>query len=380
MTGGTYNPQIDERLLLAYVEGELTADQRRGLLAAMEADPAQRERLEAMRRDRAGLRAIPDEPVPAGLLAAVADALEREAILAENPSPAPETPARSQPTRHRRPMSLWVGPLAAAAAVALIGGVALLQLLEGRVDGAGGEVELPELAMSDPEAASDPVAGEMLALRGEASVADEGEARAAAAPGEVEARLARAEATEPAWVAEPVDAERAAELAREGRLVMRVRVTRTQEMLRWLARVDAGSSRVALRRPDEGLVQSVHAWRRDLEVRRGEPQPPIFASRAFEPLDVSDLAPETDEELRPGLLLLEMEASRRAIDSAARAMERQDGVLQVLLEPLETPIHPPAPGPASSAAHEGGGVLWWRQSPEEWTPRVTVPILIEPAR
>ena len=73
----------DPEVLLAYVEGELTGDEAATVERALRDDGALRSLVEAMRADRAALRAWPDEEAPAGLTDDAVQHLERGSLLGD---------------------------------------------------------------------------------------------------------------------------------------------------------------------------------------------------------------------------------------------------------------------------------------------------------
>lgn len=77
--------------LLAWIEGDLSADRAEIVRRALDADPALASRLHAMRADRAALRAIADPaltPAPRGLVSAAIESAERSAVLDDDLAPA----------------------------------------------------------------------------------------------------------------------------------------------------------------------------------------------------------------------------------------------------------------------------------------------------
>ena len=118
----------DPEVLLAYVEGELSAADRAAVEAALRDEPALRSLVEGLRDDRAALRAWPTEDAPDGLSDQAVrrlERLERESLL--------DTAADAgAPDRRWRigPVLVYSGLAAALALAAAV----LFQTLDGNVE------------------------------------------------------------------------------------------------------------------------------------------------------------------------------------------------------------------------------------------------------
>jgi hypothetical protein len=123
--------RYDQDLLLDYLEGELDADRRAQLDALLAEDEHLAALLSELARDRAALRALPQEQAPAGLVHDATHAMERRMLLddsAEDTAPIPLSRGRAmaaEPTRS----SNWgrvMGLTGLAASVALVAGVLVI--------------------------------------------------------------------------------------------------------------------------------------------------------------------------------------------------------------------------------------------------------------
>jgi len=143
--GGQRIPEQEQRdeLLSAYLDGELSADERARLEAQLAADPVLRAELDALRHTVALVRALPAVSVP------------RNFILAR------EIAARPRPARQARPRLAWAAPfLTAATAVASLLFVVVLAgdlLLLGMGNRASAPVLEPQMAAEAPRELPAPV-------------------------------------------------------------------------------------------------------------------------------------------------------------------------------------------------------------------------------
>ena len=78
-------PRFDETCLLAYVEGELSADEAARLEAEARQQPALMAALRQLRADRVAIRAMAEPAPPAGMVEDVLGLVERSMLLAEDP-------------------------------------------------------------------------------------------------------------------------------------------------------------------------------------------------------------------------------------------------------------------------------------------------------
>ncbi len=110
--------RYDQTVLLAYVEGELSDDQRERVERWMAADPRLRVLLDAMVADRAALRSLPEPAAPAWVMDEVDADLERRMLLDDTPIDAPNAAGEKHHVIGRVGLALGV-----AAMVLIAGGV-----------------------------------------------------------------------------------------------------------------------------------------------------------------------------------------------------------------------------------------------------------------
>lgn len=182
--------------------------------------------------------------------------------------------------------------------------------------------------------------------------------------------LASAAPSEPEWF---VDADRAAALAWEGRVAIRVR---TADAARTLERLAALSGDRGLRSPAWRLSGSVGAEAEAaVRVALGPVErprvmdPAVLASDAADGVRSVFEAPPARAEERP-VLLADARAEASALASLLAALS-QDGRQRAVFEALPT-AHGLAPPTDASV------VLWWTEPAERWgQARVWVPVVIE---
>lgn len=120
--------QIDENLLLGYIEDELTPEETARVRAAIAADPEVAEHVEQMREHRAMLCDDPEPAVPADLLSGIEARLARPLLIDSASDGADRAALLGQPgapPRPHRPARRRLAPLAVAAMLlfALLAGV-----------------------------------------------------------------------------------------------------------------------------------------------------------------------------------------------------------------------------------------------------------------
>lgn len=385
-------PHGDDELLLALVESLPLAPGPAGEAhARLTRDPALACLVEALRADRAGLAALPVEPAPPGLVEAAEAAAQRLALLAltEPSLAAPPPQSAVVPARPGRLETVlaspWLRPALAAAAIVAIGAASALlyPALRGRPDrplaAANQVADEVRIAMSPaPEAgravASSPspptTTDELLGV----PVVD----AAASAPGAADAAsLAPSEAP----AAPALSPERAAELARDGRLAI---VLTTADVAGAQARLESLAARAgstarwtALDPADASAVLAIapaptpdaapgHAPRgpvatagrsTGLPAEASEPAPLVMSEESVPPAPARSAPVAVTLPLRPDLL----ETLRRALDDGARREAR--------FVELDVPH-------ALEPALDAPGVFWWTSAPGAWVPRAAVPLVI----
>lgn len=368
---------LSESEILDWIEGRLSgADEARVSQGA--ARRGLEGRVRQMQANRHALASVADEKAPAELMDKVMAALERDALLGL----ASGTPLSDQPpvlklepapragrSAARRVLDINPARFALAAGLVLAVGAAaylgiVTMLAPGKPASPGPRID--ELAIKGVEEGPVPVASnENAAARG-APHADESTAPAESQP----AALAQAPA--------PIDTAHAVELAREGRLVMRVIASNT----RGLKRVETMASRGGM----------AHEWRLVTDV-------PAGVAAAVAPKDdsrgrlamASGQAVYGTDPLRlvgPGAALAW--TSPPTFDRASRVrgtylvdMPASTDMLKIVrtifagatsatvaFEELPEKIEAPR-------RIEPEDVLWWTQPASRWTARVTVPVVVE---
>ncbi|MCC6284931.1 MAG: hypothetical protein IT439_06450 [Phycisphaerales bacterium] len=369
---------VDEALLAGYVEGDLTPEDE--LRVERQVSREGMASLLAMRADAQTLRSMGEVAAPAGLLAGVADAIERDLLLnmRDEGEDLGGVPAGRRRTRHGPALGGKFGHAMRSRQAAL---AAVLALLVG-----GGALVLPTLMRGGPgRSGPGPL---VLAPRpeGERDLAllDPPVPTEIPASGFEPGPAHRDLALEPApSMADPgakpeLTLAQAARLLGERRLVLRAKATNVEDLRSWLARIDerGGSVRLcefvpgevahALLTPEPGAPDGGAPGR--------GPAPIAMASEGEGP-DRIDLRERTSGALvtrfEPVVLMLEVNAESQTLEAALRAFKARtgfDAVLEEVAEPM------PLPG-ARPAADE---LLWWTRPASEWKTRALLPVVIEP--
>jgi len=155
--------QFDEDLILGYVEGELSGEQKREFEAQMLKDPRLRNLVAQLVLDRKNLQAMPDEPAPADLMDVATEHLERRMLLgadnATSPTDAAQSHQAQQLNTSRFNISKWLGYSSIAALVMVSAGLVFLVI---RDDGLEHRVQQAkqQYAMTEPEDVERAIAGE----------------------------------------------------------------------------------------------------------------------------------------------------------------------------------------------------------------------------
>lgn len=402
MSGERTNRPIDEAELLGWIENDLPSEEHRRVSLALSRHPELRDRVEQMRGDRHAFRLLPDEPAPPGLLEGVADLLERELLVSFDAGPADDLRLVGGSEEASRG---WLSPLVgekagrrlglAAAVLLMVGGLGYLGIV--MVRQAGGPALPTEssgvtgrgIAYQDPHRTGAPAG-----TAADARVADASSIASPSSPGatrlasgetlgppEPTPELLAMESAEPgqaaAAVFEEIDADRALALAREGRLIIRVRTTMPEQTLAWLDRVARTGEGV---RRDEAQSARLAAVIEPTPIERypGRELPPMIYANGDEDvpgsgidreaLGMGPLGPPRIAEI----VLSELELDARALERARLALSRRPGQSAVFGE---------SPEPVGERVIDSPrGVLWWMGGAEEWLPRTRVPIVVETRR
>lgn len=395
-------PILSEDALLDWVDGRVSSDDA-AALAGVSGRRGLAARVSQMQANKRALSALPLERAPADLGERVVQALEREALLAlSDGQPAGSLPIstyREQARgRRRNSAPAWRMPLAMAAGLALIlGGVSYMAYNVLRT----GETGRGDLAINDIDEASPPLVPDVPgpvgtaftdAMRAESADGPAPVAMAANdvgpnARGSAEAMVAGADAAKMMAPVEAaaIDDARALELARERRLAVRVRGASTRS----LALLAQNNGRVWLLEPgmDDGTKVA-------LDTERAERYDRIMAI-ATRSTEGSEVAVSAEDRTRMAL--------------------RSLSVAPLSFQPPASFVPPPTPAigytadlpdgtssllslKATLGARLGGSVsyveledalpidpaaaamrtLWWTEPTSAWSPRVRVPVYIEP--
>jgi hypothetical protein len=392
VTTREYNPMpagLTEADLLAIVEGEALPRERAAVVSkALGAHPALARELEAMKRDRAALRAMGEAPAPAGLLDSVGAALqpvfERQMLLGL---------AEGEDVHDRPPVSMVVprGPsifsvrrLSVAAGIALLAGGAVFTAVS--MNGAGPKVKpVGPIANNSPsKVESAPVAPEVPeAVLAKAGHPESGAlaSRAADEPlygpmpdegpaGTLAASESEADCGPPAPAV--INAAQALVLANDHRLVIRVipsdgRFDRITERLAhprgaWQLSGAAPTELASLLDPrgDQPVPRGAVPDRREIAGEGPGPEAVVLPGPPA-PVEFDSL---------PTVYLL----SARMDEATLRALEASlhDTGAEVVFEEATRAL-PIEGGPVTTP----GAVIWWGNGPSGWASWGSVPVVIQ---
>lgn len=379
--------------MLAWIEGELSS----GEMARLERDyPKAAFQVRLMRGDAAALRACAGEAAPSDLASRTIEALQREAMLRLVAAEAETPGAPVRMVIEREPVLARIGGrrLALAAMVTLAVGAGVYFATT------GGSPTTPNPGTTFGPLATTPVPGDdasKVAIASPAASADSAmrssgtEPASAEVPG-VSIAMNRKESAGEATggTGNVADAgvmesslaatDRLLALAREGRLVMRVEgASRPLSIVEATAARDTSKTwRLSKDVPDSVLASLAPVVTSAGSHDSGEPSAVIVAAEHM---------PDQSLPIGPGA----MKAPLRSITAAAPAPKATayyaelsaDGDTldrvrtmfaaalrgEVEFEVLDTPMSIESPAGVDD-------VLWWTQSPANWSPRVTVPVVV----
>jgi hypothetical protein len=377
---------LTEADLLDWVEQSLPTRRLAEVHAALRTNPPLAARLEEMRVDRAAVAAIGLSTAPATLMDAVEQALERHLLvglssgepLSDRPPVSIFTPSRRDPFRLGSFRGDAVGRRLALAATLLLvaGGATIVAVLAMRLAATSTPPTFP-IAINTPDDSTKGLKGP--AETGEAHpVIDGSPVELAEAPVIDSDAALRTEALADAGPAEPtISLARAVELAREGRLVVRIRSGDVDRTLLRFGRM-ADRPRQAWRLTEDAPTAIVAGL---------QTEPPRLVDPRIEPVILSDwsgipgldtpmfpfpaMAPPRFEIERviPTVFLAQVrtdEASLRGMIAALNATS----IHSAALEESPTPLAMPAPSLDADA------ILWWTQAPQGWRPWAQVPVVV----
>lgn len=359
---------IDEGTLLDWVEGTLPPQAQADLAAT---HPNLVPLVSRMRRDRAVLASI-ESRAPAGLEERLTAALERDALLGlADGQPVSDALPISQVAKPKAPRPKWMASLPrlamAAGLTLLVTGSALLIRRAG-----SGPAALPQenaKVATAPQPANAPVAT--------------GNADAAYASKDAEPAVAPAQDTAsgagPLILAEQtpdMDDARALALARDGRLVIRLREIGDDAVAKLASSARAGARPWHISRDLPESTLSLLAPTREPPQAERTSQPMALAGVASSgsPRPIPYAAPSYNARAElPAPSVVGFEVSVLADEGTLKllreSLARTTGAL-VSFEESPAPFR--KDGPRSAEA-----VLWWNQPPATWAPRAQIPLVVE---
>ncbi len=385
-------PPLNEEHMLEWVEGRLSRieeGKRAGSVRAGVVD-----RVRQMQANRRALQSLAVEAAPPELMERVLAALERDALLGLTTGtdihahpPIPIAP-HIERAREGRGGKRWAPGLAMAAGLLLlVGGAAYWgsMLIRPATPGVGpGPIAINT---PSPEDAGGPSLNTLSApvSPGESRTAMTDSSPPAAMMAKAGVSAMQAEDAAVAMITAPLSEERVLQLAREGRLVMRVFAPETRSLAQNLAQIDAMDT-----------LKNGRTWKASRDV-------PLSVAAAVLPVD-RPMGPPMRPEPEPALAqMASMMSASAAINwpigpainmPLAKPMERVRATYMVEL--LDTPKSlaavkatfkdrlkagvvfeelPEALGLPHTSDPES--LLWWTLPPSAWTQRVAVPVVVE---
>lgn len=382
---------LDEGELLALIEGQSLPSDRVAMIAR---DPELSKLVSALRADHAALGALASMRAPDGLLDSVEARLEREALmgLAQAGEASKDIPVSTivydnDPVIGRIFANRWTSRLAIAASVMLALGLGW-SLIAPVVR----STQRPPIAINTPPAPTD-VAGTSAEIKAKAesksatTVADSANAgpSVTAAPAPSEPAVAKADtSTEPEPVA--MTPERAIELARAGRLGVKVRCV-SPEMARknLVAQLPGGAALDTLANDRASIViaqtqQIIHeravarAKPRGAPANPGAPtlagtgnaSNPLPTPRSGEPIG----APNTQGTLDGSAWRVSIAPEENRLRTLIRRVTGKNADFSAELIELPASVDLPLPLDIDQ-------VLWWSRPAAQWDQRLSIPVVIE---
>lgn len=381
------DPRPSDEVMLAWIEGDLPASE----VAHLEAQyPKAAFDVRLMRGDSAALRACAGEAAPLDLASRTIEALQRDSMLrlVADEARSPSEPVRMTTTREPVLARIggWRVALAASLALALGAGVYFASTQGGRglipsdrvassgpasnATDASVAPAVPDHVIADNRAAGDP---SVEAAQPSATIALNTDSSASSLES---AKIESASVVESSLAA----TDRLLALAREGRLVMRV-----EGASRPLSVVEATAARDKTRTwrltkdvPESVLASLVPVVESNGSRKEADPSPVIVAADHMPepsfPLGPSaamraplrEIAPHA--QARATAYYAELSADADTLD-LVRTLFAASLQGDVEFDVLDAPLAIESPAGIDD-------VLWWTQSPANWSPRVTVPVVV----
>lgn len=384
MTSAGNNPPngkpLGEEQLLDWIDGRLNeTDQSR--LADSSGRAGLHERVRQMQANKRALGSLAPVKAPPELMERVLATLERDALLglAKGEAVEEHPPILISTRAASGRWSRAVPGLALAAGLVLLvtGGVYWSSLLftPGPKPAVGpiARTDHAETPLPAPATEPAPIATASRGMTEPSAM----KAADAAAPAGATSELATTAA------AESVSVDRAVELAREGRLVMRVESKNTRGLTSLEAMGNGRGARAWRLRKDVPAAVTASVLAASTATAPSDFVGPVMA--ASHPTNVASLlaplvGPRAAYNVAPprvtsrgaeivGTYLLDLPANAASLQSLATtfADKLQGGVrFEELPEPADAP-----------ALSDPESLLWWTQPPPQWAPRATVPVVVE---
>ena len=390
-------PGFTEEELLAYVEGELNPDRADTLSLQLLSDPQLFRQLEQMRINRSLLMSLPQELAPPDLMERVTLSLEQQTLL-DSPleaeiSPTLKLVSDGTPLGGMRRME-YSGPAWYQSRAAMAAGVLLL--LSGGLYWGWTAVRslapahepialVPQNTPMDRGAGS--LGPDIVVETGSGTVAE------ATTPEEDPIRaLVDAAGPSPADMAAAISMpdriitpDQAAQLARDGRLAIRVATLNADRAAQQVSKLTAvkpeasRSWRLGTDLPAHVLESVVSAAEPSQNLATAAPaldiHPELLAGDAVH-ADASKFERST-----PQLPLQARPVARKPVgfvvevDAASSSLSAVKGLLAEKAGAVATFIELPEPVDAGCAS-DPDSIMWFTQTPDNWVPRVRVPILV----
>lgn len=398
--------QIDETELLAFIEREpMAGDRTEAVRRAIAADAGLRELVEGMRADRSALAGLDNVHAPANLLELVEARLEREALVGLSRAAAPAKLPVSQVIPERESVigkivtRPWARQLAMAASLLIVAGAGFMVVKANwpthkprefaRGDN-NAEPSTPastsnvaaktasgtnpkndaDLAVGTTRPAADSMTAEPTAVQSPAAIADASSKDAA-----------KAETHAPAMTI-----DRAIALAKEGRLVVRLRAAdgaAAQERLDSLAKRTGSWLKHGPATPGEG-VEITDAVQ--MAVADSRPAPVSVPSRPNEEAlaggnpstshqrstmpNPAAAVPPPSVNLANQVYCLTLTPDDDNLRSLLQRLNGGDKDLLAQLQEVALPVTVGAPMTPDA-------MLWWNRAPVQWDRRLVLPVVVE---
>ena len=402
MTTAEDNPRnrgpLSEEQLVDWIDGTLPPGQA-DVLSAASGRPDLKERIAQMQRQKRVLASLPEEQAPPELFDRVLAALERDALIGiatgEGDAMIPEDHSALTPAGRTRSPSLWqraTPRLAMAAGLSLlVVGVSYFGALALSGKQKPGVLPIgPVATNTTPDPRADALKASEVPAEPQPARTQVADAPAAAlVKAEQPSALVALNAAEnPGVGSRDLSDERTLELAREGRLVVRVVAKDTRALPEIERRASAPGSERQWRLDRQVPADVVAAvlpggmTQRQLPGPTQDGEPLIIASATHSKASLVGpfigpgaaarwTAPAPDDALSKvrGTYLVDLPRNMRGFN-VVRTVFQNELKARVIFEEAPAPLDVPQRTTPES-------VLWWTQPSGQWVDRVTVPLIVE---